>query len=296
MLSIFKKILYFSLLPIVVFILRSTSFASTAADQAEVKDLIAFVDKGIAYIKKYGPEKAFAEINSPNGQFREGDLYLFVYDYNGVCLAHGYDPKHMVGKNFYNIRDKFGTPVVQMGLAIAKRGGGFEAFYWPEPSTGEVQLKTVYIKPLGDKYVVVAGIYKSLNVPKDQIVKLEELKAFVHSAADYVKTYGKNVAYKEFSNPNGKFRNGDMYIFVINYQGTFLADGSEPQKYVGKNFLNYKDEFGTPAVQLYIETAKNGGGIVSDYWEQPGTGTMLEYNYVMPLDDNTLIGSSIFEK
>jgi len=273
----------------------SKSFAAPATAKTEVNQLLAFVNSGVNYIKKHGSEKAFAEINNPNGQFRKGDLYLFVYDFNGVCLAHGYDPQHMVGKNLYNLQDKFGTPAIKLMLGIAKRGGGFVTFYWPEPSTGNVQLKTAYFKPLDNKYIIGAGLYKLLDVPQDQIVKLEALKAFVNAGIDYIKNHGEDAAYREFDEPYGEFRSGDWYMFVINYQGTFLAYGMDPKGYVDKNFYDIKDAFGTPIVQLLINTAKSGGGVVSYYWSTPTTGeVVLKSSYVKPLNDNALIGAGIY--
>ncbi|MBI1773146.1 MAG: cache domain-containing protein, partial [Burkholderiales bacterium] len=64
----------------------------------------AMVKKGIAHIKKNGKEKAFADFNdASNKDFHDRDLYLFVYDMNGVNLSHGANPK-MIGKNLIDLK------------------------------------------------------------------------------------------------------------------------------------------------------------------------------------------------
>ena len=64
----------------------------------------AMVDKAIAFIKKNGREKAFAEINNPKGQFTDRDLYVVVYDINGKVLAHGANAK-MIGRDLLDNKD-----------------------------------------------------------------------------------------------------------------------------------------------------------------------------------------------
>ena len=67
--------------------------ASVSAQQrgtpAEAKKM---VEDAIAYIKANGKNKAFAEISNPKGKFVDRDLYVYVCDMNGTCLARGDDP------------------------------------------------------------------------------------------------------------------------------------------------------------------------------------------------------------
>jgi signal transduction histidine kinase len=276
------------------FALTQNIYADTK-EKEELNKVKAFVESGIDYINKHGPKKAYEEFNKPHGKFRKGELYLFVYDLEGLSLAHG-STISRIGKNFYTELDKYGTPVIRLLIELAKAGGGFFSYYWPDPNTKNVNIKTSYIAPVDKHNIAIgAGVYKAINVPQAQIsIKLEEVKALIRNGVDYFEKHGALAAYKEFSNPKGDFRRGNMYMFAYNYKGTLLASGYSP-KDVGENFYETRDEFGSPFVQLFIQIAKDGGGSVSYYCPEPSSGkTKLKVSYIMPLGKDTLIGSGFY--
>lgn len=291
-----NKIIKFSLL--VVFlgcVLSKNIFADTKSTTEDIKKLKTFINSGIDYVNKYGTKQAYTEFSDPKGKFQKGELYLFVYDLNGTCLAHGSMPQR-VGKNFINELDKYGTPAVGLAIKVAKTGGGLFSYYWPEPGTNKVKLKTSYVEKLNDHTIIGAGLYKLIEIPQDQLlVKLEQVKTFINAGIEYFKEHGAQAAYKEFNNPNGSFRIGNMYLFVLNSKGVFLAIGADINNLVGKNSYNLKDEFGTPIVQLMIQIGKDGGGSVSYYWPEPSTKKIkLKVCYIMPLNNDTFIGSGFY--
>ena len=62
--------------------------AARADDKATPAQVQAFVQRAVAFIKANGADKAYDEFT--NGKsFKERDLYIFVYDLSGKCLAHG---------------------------------------------------------------------------------------------------------------------------------------------------------------------------------------------------------------
>ncbi|HXX56866.1 MAG TPA: cache domain-containing protein [Thermodesulfovibrionales bacterium] len=141
-----------------------TSLAFAAEKSAEKKgtkaQAEAMVKKAIEYIKANGREKAFAEISNPNGKFVEGDLYVFVYDFNGKCLAHGANAK-MVGKDLINMKDPDGKEYVKERIGIAKsKGQGWQDYKFPNPVTKQIEHKTAYIEKFED-ILVGCGVYKS---------------------------------------------------------------------------------------------------------------------------------------
>ena len=270
--------------------------ASTKPIQKSVVELKSFVDSGLEYIKKNGEAKAYKEFSSTNSKFRKGNLYLFVIAFNGKVLAHGGDPTNFVGKNLFSAKDKFGTPYFQLFVEAAKRGGGVVSYYWLRPDTGILQYKTSYIAPINNNAFIGAGVYKSFEMQQSQEVKINELKKFADSAAEYVKQKGAQEAYKEFNDPQGNFVKGDWYVFVINYDGTILAHGGDPQKMVGTSIADFKDEFNTPLLMMFVEAAKNGGGVVGYYWPHYlGKGAVrFKTSYIEPLDSQTFIGAGFY--
>ena len=267
-----------------------------AIQKKDIDTLKAFVDSGLKYIKEKGAAKAYQEFNNPKGKFRKNNLYLFVFSFNGKVLAHGGDYKNFVGKNLFNAKDKFGTPYFQLFVGAANRGGGVVNYYWPHPDTGVLQYKTSYIEPIDDSSFIGAGVYKSLEVQQSQESKINEIKKFVNSAVEYFKQKGAQAAYKEFNNSQGQFVKGNLYLFALDHDGTLLAQGLDPDKTVGTNMSNLKDEFDTPLIDMMIEAAKSGGGVVSYYWpDYTKNGIVLfKTAYIAPLDDHTYVGAGYY--
>lgn len=140
--------------------LFAMSSTALAADKGTPDEAVAMVKKAVALIKSEGKEKAFAAISDPaNATFHDRDLYIYVYDLNGVALAHGNNPK-MVGKPLIGLKDNEGKPMIKEMVDLAKsKGKGWVDFKWPNPVTKAVEAKSGYIEKVDDM-LVGSGIYK----------------------------------------------------------------------------------------------------------------------------------------
>ena len=106
----------------------------------------AMVKKAVAYIKANGKDKAFSEISNPKGQFIDRDLYVFVYDMNGKCVAHGFNQK-MIGKDLVDMKDPDGKFYVKERIEIAKtKGKGWQDYKFTNPLTKKIENKTAYVE------------------------------------------------------------------------------------------------------------------------------------------------------
>jgi len=134
----------------------AAAHAEAAGTPAEAE---ALVKKVGAFIKANGAEKAFDEVT--NGKsFRDRDLYVFVYDLNGKCLAHGANAK-LVGKDLIGLKDPDGKPLVKMLVDVAKdKGKGWtDTVKFRNPTTDKIQTRVNYIERVGD-YAVGSGVFK----------------------------------------------------------------------------------------------------------------------------------------
>ena len=134
--------------------------AALAADKGTPDEAVAMVKKAVALIKSDGKDKAFAAISDPaNTTFHDRDLYVYVYDLNGVALAHGNNPK-MVGKPLIGLKDNEGKLIIKEMVDLSKsKGKGWVEFKWPNPVTKTVEPKAGYIERVDDM-LVGSGIYK----------------------------------------------------------------------------------------------------------------------------------------
>lgn len=130
-----------------------------AQDRGSTEQAQAMVKRGIAHIKQFGKEKAFADFTNPaNKEFHDRDLYLFVYDMQGLNLAHGANPK-MQGKVLLDMKagDKF---IIRDMIEIAnKTGSGWVDYQWPNPVSKALEAKSSYVEKY-ENYFVGCGAYK----------------------------------------------------------------------------------------------------------------------------------------
>lgn len=133
---------------------------ASAADKGSADEAIAMVKKAVAMVKADGKDKTFAAISDPaNKDFHDRDLYVFVYDMNGVAVAHGNNPK-MVGRNLMSMKDNEGKAMIQEMVDVAKgKGKGWVDYKWPNPATKTVDHKSSYVEKVDD-ILIGAGIYK----------------------------------------------------------------------------------------------------------------------------------------
>ena len=130
--------------------------ADTRASRAEAEKMVR---KAVGAIKKDGKDKTYAEITAPSATFVDRDLYVVVYDMNGVPLAHGQNAKQ-VGKNLIDLKDPDGKAFVRERVDLAKSKGTFwQDYKFTDPLTKKVMAKQMYCER-ADDIVVCGGIYK----------------------------------------------------------------------------------------------------------------------------------------
>ena len=112
---------------------------------------------------QFDNEEALKQIREllENLKYGSGDGYFFIYDQQGICLAHPIK-KNFIGKNKYNYQDKNGDFVIQSLLKLinSDKGNGFHTYYWQKPSVGEDKEKISYViklEPSG--WLLGTGLY-----------------------------------------------------------------------------------------------------------------------------------------
>ncbi len=139
-----------------VFIAGNVTLAAQFGTAPEAE---ALVKKAVQLIKTEGREKTFMEINNPKGKFVDRDLYIFVYDINGKCVAHGFNSK-MIGKDLIEMKDMDGKYFVKERVEIAKtKGKGWQDYKFTDPVTKKIEPKSAYVEKIDD-LIVGCGIYK----------------------------------------------------------------------------------------------------------------------------------------
>jgi hypothetical protein len=133
--------------------------SSPAVAGAVTEDqVVAFVQRAADYVKAHGKVEALKVFSDPNGEFREGELYIFAEDFAGTELANGGQPE-IVGQNLIDLEDANGVKILEVLIAAAKQGKGWVSYVWDNPETGQQQAKRAYVIKVGADWYVGSGMY-----------------------------------------------------------------------------------------------------------------------------------------
>src|SRR5215469_874003 len=95
-------------------------------------EAVAMVQRVEDMFSEEGAAATFKAVSDPSTKaFHDRDLYPFIYDLSGVCVAHGARPA-LIGKNLIDIKDQDGNYLIREmidlvkgpGSAIVERLGG----------------------------------------------------------------------------------------------------------------------------------------------------------------------------
>ncbi|HKZ16302.1 MAG TPA: cache domain-containing protein [Geobacteraceae bacterium] len=124
----------------------------------ETQKAEGLVKEAVGFYKANDIEKALEEYSNPAGKFKQGDIYVFVYDLEGTMLAHPNNT--LIGQNLLEVPDAGGKMFRKEIVQGAKtKGSGWVDYQYLNPKTKEVEQKTTYFEKVDD-LVICCGIYR----------------------------------------------------------------------------------------------------------------------------------------
>ena len=129
-------------------------------------EAVAMVKRAQEMFKKDGADATFRAVSDPSTKaFHDRDLYAYIYNLSGLCVAHGARPA-LIGKNLIDLKDQDGNYLIRAHIQIAKGpGSGWISYKWPHPQTNKIEDKTSYVEKMGDDYFVGVGVYNDNSTP-----------------------------------------------------------------------------------------------------------------------------------
>jgi two-component system, cell cycle sensor histidine kinase and response regulator CckA len=181
-------------------------------------------------------------------RFNNGRGYYFATGLDGVEILFADHPE-LEGKSLLDMQDTKGAYVIKDMIDLVKRDGeGFYQYTWTKPGvTGKDFPKIAYIKYFAPfNGFIGTGEYLDDVVSDIQQEVLDRIK---------------------------QIRFGDQgYIFVVNYDGTTLMNGVQPEL-IGKNLWDVKDPNGVKVIQEERKAVEMPDGDYIFYqWEKPPAG------------------------
>lgn len=298
---------------ICVCVLLAVTFAGCTSQQeknvyskSSMADLAEYVQDAAGYVQTSGAEAALNEFDAPDGQFIQGDWYIYAYDYGGILRAHPYE-RDAVGAFRGNWTDVRGLPVIRIAQDTAANGGGYVAYLYPAPKGGVInesagetyEPKIGYAYPAGDNLWVGSGMYfGDLTAEGDGQYPgaVIEMITLVEAGAAYAEAKGTDAALAEIGNASGQFVDKNRhYLYAYDYNGTLIAHPYLGDR-VGDNLMDREGPFGMENIRALSETAADGGGFVVFVWPNPDNGNReeLKIGYVLPVNDGWWLGSGVY--
>lgn len=118
-----------------------------------------------------------------------------------------------------------------------------------------------------------------------------EARAMFDQAVSYLKANGPEKSWAAFSNPKGQFVKKDLYVYVIDRQGTYMANGAAANTLVGMNVLDSVDASGTPLFRHMIAvTDKQVEARIRYVWLNRKTNHVEPKNAWLHREGNYILG------
>ncbi len=212
-------------------------------DRDQVANLVR---RGYQYMKASGTSVAAKDFTDKAvNTYRLGDIYLFVYDMKGKCVAHGGNSSY-IGKNQFDLKDQDGMYYIREYIDQARVGGG-----WVDAKL-QNSFQSTYVEKIDmgvDSYVIGAGFFP--------VAKPETMTLLVKSAVGYLQTHSDDESFGKFVSQSGEFIRGDLSILALDMDGYCYAWGDE-HELIWKNILEWKDDEGKPFIKQMLDKSAQG--------------------------------------
>lgn len=143
-------------------------YEESEANELVVADLVEATSKGISgvfneiYTDSLDQLAFSSNLIDEITFFDDESGYFFVFDMEGLCIAHGAE-KEREGTDMWDIQDSKGAYIIRdmVGLLQNNPEGVFYEYYWRNPNTGNDEPKKSYVTMIPNtSYFIGAGVYQ----------------------------------------------------------------------------------------------------------------------------------------
>jgi len=122
---------------------------------------------------------------------------------------------------------------------------------------------------------------------------LEEAKAMVKKAREYIRKNGREKAFAEIDKRDGMFVDRDIYIYVYDKDLKNLAHGGNP-RLIGKNLAELRDPDGKYVNKGLLEAAQKGGGTYTFKFLNPASNKIETKTGYAEMEGDIMVGSGVY--
>jgi len=134
--------------------------------QGTADEALDIATRAHGLVQSVGLDAASESFYDPNGGFVDRDLYVFVFDRQGVYRVIGADRKR-VGTSLFDAPGVDAQQLLDDAWYRCDQGGGWVEYNILNPATGEVRGKASYVLPLSHDMLIGCGAYRSALTDAD---------------------------------------------------------------------------------------------------------------------------------
>jgi hypothetical protein len=260
--------------------------ACGAAKADEEQSSRLLLKRAVDYYQVQG-DTAFAAF-SRQGEFIDGEHYVFVVDTQGTMLASGGTSVMLIGRDVTKALE----PEVRDGFRQALQGEEGEVrvaeYRWMNAQDQRVERKRVFFQRVGDRIIAV-GHYLPRATPQQADRLLDRaVTALEQNPKDSIAA---------INTLSASFREDDLYVFVVDLQtGRYVAHGYN-LRLLGVEFSSIRDPDGKPVGEPILKLMKdrNEGGY--DYrWKNPVTNKVEDKYALLRKAGHLLVAVGYYKK
>lgn len=229
-------------------------------------------------------EDAFEQINT-NDKFRNGDVYVFVLDKQGIRIAHGGNPD-LIGLQTPNFPNNKIRDII---LDSANEDGAWIKYQRALPDSHTVHTKNSFVVE-HDDLIFGSGYYVEDKMASE---KRSSAQYMVEQAiADY--NARGMISFSDF-NSSLEYHDGELYVFVVRMSDNVIASHGTSPEVIDRKITEFVDADGTNIGNLLVDNASVDGIWVQYNWENPLNNKVELKSSWIKLHDGYLFGVGIYE-
>jgi len=274
-----------TLLVLVAYLLSKNFVLAEDADHsARAKQLLT---KAVSYYRDQG-DAALAAF-SRQGEFIDGDHYVFVIDTKGTMLASGGSSAVLIGRDVSTVLQPELKSAFLEVLSTPEDGVVKSVEYrWLNGRDGKVERKQVYYQRYKDRIFAV-GVYLPRATP-------EQASALLAKSAQALKE-NPATSIDAINALSPEFREDDLYVFVVDLQTQRYVAHGYNLRLVGVNFSSIHDSQGKPVGAPILAKLKNSDFVEYDYrWKNPVTSKIEDKHALVRKVGKYLIAVGYYKK
>jgi hypothetical protein len=235
---------------------------SQAQDKSEDEQAKRLLQSAVEYYRLQG-DAALAAF-SRQGEFIDGQHYVFVVDTQGTMLASGGSSAVLIGRDVSRVLEpELRTAFAQ---ALASEEGRIERaeYRWMNVRDGRVERKQVYYQRVGERIIAVGHYLPRATPQQAQSLLDRAVSALEH---DLQGTLGS------INNLSADFREDDLYVFVVDLDNRRYVAHGYNLRLLGVDFASINDPQGKPVGAPILALMGKNDSAGYDYrWKNPVTG------------------------